>query len=180
MKVRIATLILIVAAGWLALETRAKSKYEQARQAVDVAYSVTPINRQTITFMAEVQSNWTCWEDITNGADSEALKLAGKTPSVRNLIEMFDYRMPPYRWFSPSKNREAATLSLIKAKFMPISLDKQWHESADEHTAFLLCKSNVVALYRDEPSGLRASYYVEKKGGAMPPNTALGPKAAGP
>ena len=152
-------MVLIFAVGWFVLEIRAKVKYDQARQENDVAYSVTPMDQQTTAFLAEVQSNWICWGDYTNSADTEALKLVGKTPTVSNLIEMFNYRMPPFRWLSPSANRAAAAQNLVKAKFMPVSYDKQWHVSADEHTAFLLYKSNGVALYRDEPSGLRASYF---------------------
>lgn len=152
-------LVLIFAACWFAFEIRAKLKYDQARQDNDAVYSVTPMDWQTAAFLSEVQSNWICWGDYTNGPDSEALKLVGKTPTVSNLIEMFNYRMPPFLWLSPSQNRAAALQNLVKAKFMPVSFDKQWHVSADEHTAFLLYKSNGVALYRDEPSGLRASYF---------------------
>lgn len=173
-------LILILVACWLVLEIQAKSKYDQARQEDAVAYSATPMDQQTVAFLAEVRSNWTCWEDITNGADSEALKLVGKSPTISNLIEMFNYEMPPFQWFSPSQNREAAALNLVKAKFMPVSVDKQWHVSANEHIAFLICKSNMVALYQDEPTGLRASYYVEKEGAVMPSNTALEPTATPP
>jgi hypothetical protein len=156
-------LVIMLVAGWFALEIRAKLKYDQAKQENNIAYSVIPMGQQTITFLAEVQTNWTCWLDNTNGPDSEALKLVGKTPSVRNLIEMYNYQMPPFRWFSPSQNRKAAAQNLVKAKFMPVSFDKQWHVSADEHIAFLLCKSNGVALYRDELDGLRASYFTSRK-----------------
>ena len=159
----ISSLVLIFVLVWLVLTVRAKSKYDQARQEAVAAYAVTPMDEQAIKFLAEVQSGWRCWGDYKNAADAETLKLAGKPPLVRNLIELFDYEMPPFHWFSPSQNRQAATFNLVKAKFMPISLDKQWHISADEHTAYLLCKSNMVALYRDEPSGLRATYYTLKK-----------------
>ena len=173
-------LVLMLITCWLVLEIRAKSKYDQARRDDAVAYSVTPMDQQTVAFLARVQSSWTCWEDITNGADSETLKLVGKSPTVRNLIETFNYEMPAFQWFSPSQNRQAAAVNLVKAKFMPVSLDKQWHISADEHITFLICKSNIVALYQDEPTGLRASYYVEKKGAVIPSNNALEPTATAP
>ena len=156
-------LVLILATCWFALEIRAKMKYDQAKQENDVAYSVTLMDQNTTAFLEEVQSNWTCWSDHTNGPDSEALKLIGKTPLVRNLIEMYNFRMPPFRWLSPSQNREAVAVNLVKSKFMPVPFDKVWHVSADEHMAFLLYKSNGVALYRDEPSGLRASYFKSGK-----------------
>ena len=156
---------------WFVLELRAKSKYDLARREDAVVYSVTPMNPPTVKFLAAVQSNWTCAVDITNGADSVTLELVGKSPTVRNLIETFNHEMPPFRWFSPLQNRQAAAFNLVKAKFMPVSLDKQWHVSADEHIAFLICRSNLVALYQDEPTGLRASYYVEKKRPVKLPKT---------
>lgn len=49
-----------------------------------------------------------------------------------------------------------------------------------EHVAFPICRSNLVALYQDVPTGLRASYYVQKKGAAMPSTSAPGPFATAP
>src|ERR1700722_11120037 len=85
----VALLFLILITCWSFLEIRAKSKYDQARRDDAVVYSVTPMDQHNIVFLAEVQSSWKCWEDITNGADSETLKLVGKSPTVRNLIETF-------------------------------------------------------------------------------------------
>jgi sensor domain CHASE-containing protein len=79
-------LVLIFITCWLVLELRAKSKYDQARREDAIAYLVTAMDQQTVAFLARVQGSWTCWEDITNGADSETLKLVGKSPTVRNLI----------------------------------------------------------------------------------------------
>jgi hypothetical protein len=170
MRTFIAALLVLIFATWLGLELRAKSKYDQARRKEIAAYQVTTMDQQTAAFLAQVQSSWKCWEDITNGSDSETLKLVGEPNTVQGLIETFNYEMPPFRWFSPSHNRQAAALNLVKAKSMPVSLDKQWHVSADEHTAFLICRSNIVALYRDEPTGLRASYYAKKKATDVPSN----------
>ena len=180
MRTFIAALLVLIFATWLVLELRAKSKYDQARREEIAAYLVKPMDQQTAAFLADVQSSWKCGGDITNGADSETLKLVGKPNTVRSLIETFNYEMPPFQWFSPSQNRQAAVFNLVKAKFMPVSLDKQWHVSADEHIAFLICRSNLVALYRDETSGLRASYYAKKKVAGVPSNTALEPTATAP
>ena len=168
MRIFIATLLALVFiacwfACWFALEFRLKLKYDHARRTDFAAYSVTPMDQQTVEFLAKVQTNWTCFFDVTNGPDAEALKLVGMSPSVHNFIETFNYQMPPFHWFSPLQNRTAAKFNLVKAEFMPVSLDKQWHVSADGHTAFLLCRSNMVLLCRDEPGGLRATGYVEKK-----------------
>ena len=166
MRLRLATIMLLamIAGGvWVGLNLRSKSKYDKAKAANQEIYAITLLNQQMNTFLAEVQSHWTSIADVTNGPDSEVIKLAGMTPSVRNLIDVFNYQMPPYRWFSPSQNRKAAERNLIKAKFMPISLDKRWHLSEDDHLAVLWCKTNVVYVYRDEAAGLRATLYVKKK-----------------
>lgn len=169
MKVLIATvLVLLLIAGWFLVEIPAKLKYDQARREMPASYSVMPMDQPSVAFLAEVQSSWTCWSDVTNGPDSDVLKLAGKQPSVHNLIEVFNYQMPPFQWFSPSRNRDAAVLNLLRAKFMPASLDKQWHVSADAHAAFLHCRTNIVLLYRDEPDGLRTMCYARKKVPAAP------------
>lgn len=154
---------LALIACWLVVEIRARSKYDQLRRDEAVTYSVTPMDRQSAAFLAQVQSHWRCWADIRNGPDLQALEVSGKEPTVHNLIDMFNYQMPPFQWLWPSENRQAIALSLVKAQFMPPSLDKQWHVSPDEHVAFLICKSNMVALYQDERSGVRTSYYVETK-----------------
>ena len=170
--VAVLTLLAMMLVGcWLSLNLWAKTKYDKARQDNSTAYAVTPMDPQTATFLAEVQGNWICKADDTNGPDSDVVKLAGMAPSVRNLINVFNYQMPPYRWFSPSQNRKAAELNLIKAKFMPISLDQRWHLSADKRLALLLCKSNAVYLYRDEAGGLRATLYVKRKGEVGNPDT---------
>ena len=171
-------LLLVICLG--ALQVRAKLKYDTARRDDSVTYSVTPMDKHTTAFLADVESNWVCWVDATNAAEAEIFTTLGETPTVRHLIELFNYQMPPFRWFSPSENRRAALLNLMKAEFMPVSIDKKWHVSADSHAVFLLCKTNVVLLYRDEPTGLRASSYYMKKGAVMPPNTALEPTPTAP
>ena len=184
MRSFIAALLVLIFVTWLVLELRAKSKYDQARREEIHAYLVTPMDQQTAAFLRDVQSGWKCCEDITNGADSETLKLVGKPNTVRSLIETFNFEMPPFQWFSPSQNRQAAALNLVKAMLMPVSLDKQWHVSVDEHIAFLICRSNIVALYQDEPTGLRASYYAKKKVADVPSNhqriESTGARVSGP
>lgn len=157
-------MFIIVAVSFAILNLYAKSKYDRARRLGYITYVVTPMDSQSTTFLAKVQSDWKCAFDVTNGPDSDVVELAGKIQAVRNYINVMNYQMPPYSWFSPSENHEAAKMNLIKAKFMPVSLDKEWHVSADEHLAFLICRSNIVYVYRDEPSGLRTTlYYVKRK-----------------
>jgi hypothetical protein len=84
-------------------------------------------------------------------------------PSVTNLIKVFNYQMPKYSWFSSKQNKSSAARGLIKAQCMPISIDQRWYLSEDGHLAMLHCKTNVVYVYRDETSGLRATMYVNVK-----------------
>jgi len=153
----------VVVGGWLVLSLPAWLKYEHARKGSFITYQITPIDKQFIAFLTEVQSNWACKVDVTNGPDSEVVKLAGMAPSVHNLIQVFNYQMPPYRWFSPSQNRKSVAINVLKATFMPISVDHRWYVSDDGHLAALRCRTNVVYIYRDEASGLRATMYVRKR-----------------
>jgi hypothetical protein len=152
-------LVTIAAVGWLALNLRAKSKYDQLRKESDTAYTEMPMDQQATEFLAEVQSKWTCTADVTNGPDADAVRLAGRTPSVRHLIDLVNFRMPPYRWFSASQNRRSIDLYMSKAVIMPVSVDQQWHVSQDRHLALLRFKTNVVCVYRDDAAGLRATMY---------------------
>jgi hypothetical protein len=126
-------------------------------------YSIVAIDEPTTAFMTKVQSNWFCRSDVINGPDYEVLKMAGKSPSVRNLIDLWNYQMPPYGWFSPTRNKEAAKIALLKAQFFPVSFDQKWHSSSDEHLAMLWGKTNIVLIYRDEPNGLRSTFYIDPK-----------------
>jgi hypothetical protein len=155
--------VITILGCFIILNLYAKSKYDQARRSEFVGYAVTTMDSQSTAFLAKVQSDWKCYSDVTNGADNDVVKMAGLTPSVCNVISVYNYKMPPYNWFSPSENREAAKRNLIKSKFMPVSFDKEWHVSADEHLAFLICRSNAVYVYRDELNGLRATLYFMKR-----------------
>jgi len=157
-------LVVILAGAWLVVSVHTKSNYDRMREGlVDTYYVVTPMDDQFRAFLAEVQSNWTCRVNEIGGPDSEVVKLAGMTPSVRNLIYVFNYQVPEYSWFSPKRNRQAALIGLIKAKFFPRSVDKQWHVSEDQHLAVLWGVTNAVYVHQDETGGLRTALYFKKK-----------------
>jgi len=156
----ILVVVVLGAGSWGVLSFRAKAKYDQTRKELLIVYPVTAMDQQRKTFLADVQSNWTCKADSVGGPNSEMVKLAGMTPSVQNLIHVFNYQMPEYAWFSPAQNRNAAMIGLLKAKFFPTSVDKQWHISDNEHLVMLWANKNIVFVYRDEPSGMRETMYV--------------------
>ena len=99
---------LVLLGVWVVLDLRAKSKYDQVKHETELVYTVTPINQEMTAFLTEVQSSWTSKADETDGPESEMIKLAGMTPSVTNLINVLNYQMPPYAWFSSEQNRKAA------------------------------------------------------------------------
>lgn len=149
--------------GWLVVSVYAKSRYDRIRQQeFGPAYIVAPMDREAEAFLSNVQSSWVRRADIVNGAEADMVKLTGKTPSVRNLIDLCKYKMPPYNWFSPAQNRKSATLGLLKALFPPSTVDKEWHVSKDVDLA-MLCGTNRVYLYRDEGMDLRVTLYVKNK-----------------
>jgi hypothetical protein len=153
---------LIIAGCWLEVNLIAKSKYDRTREMISAGYLVVPMDQQTTTFLADVLRNWKREMDSTNGPDMDLIKLAGTTPTVRHLIEVWNFQMPPYKWDSPTKNRQLTALALMKTAAMPASVDKQWHLSSDGHLAVLHCRTNTVFVYRDEPSGLRVTLYARK------------------
>jgi len=161
-------LIVVLAASWLALSVRLKLSYDKVRKDLAMAYAVTPMDDQMRSFLVEVRSNWTCRADETAGPNSQVVKLAGMTPSVQNLIYVFNYQMPEYGWFSPKRNRQAARIGLLKAKFFPTSVDKQWHISEDQHLALLWCLTNAVYVYQDGPDGMRETLYSAKRKSVEP------------
>ncbi|HLX65068.1 MAG TPA: hypothetical protein VKX17_27615 [Planctomycetota bacterium] len=155
-------IVIIAAGGWFALLLTAKLKYDKARQFSNEAYAVVPMDRETIKLLSEVESTWICKSDEKNGPRSEMIKLAGMTPSVRTFIEVQDYQMPPYQWFSPSKNAQAAKLGLIKLEFFMLATDQKWHISEDGHLALLRARNGAVFVFRDEKDGFRATLYVKQ------------------
>ena len=86
-----------------------------------VTYAITPLDESMTAFLSEVQTNWFCKSDLTNGPNSEILKVAGMSVSVRKLAAFWNYQMPPYSWSSPSRNKDAAKFALIKGQFYPTS-----------------------------------------------------------
>jgi hypothetical protein len=167
-------LVMIAAAGLLALNLRAKSKYDQVKMTSDTAYTEMPMDQQMMDLLADVQSNWTCITDVTNGPDADAVRSVGRNPSVRNLIDILNFQMPPYNWFSPSENRRSIDLYTCKTVIMPNSVDGQCHVSQDQHLALLRCSKNAVCVYRDDPAGLRVTLYHQL------PGRRRGPDASSP
>jgi hypothetical protein len=153
----------ILAGLCVAFVLRNKSQYDQTRTRLPAAYAVTPMDQNLLSLLSEARSNWTCKADSTNGPDSDIVRLAGLTPSVDNLIRVFNYQMPDYCWWSPVRNRKALESALIKARFLPASIDRTFHVSADRHEAVVRCKTNAMFVFSDAPSGLRAALYLEKR-----------------
>jgi hypothetical protein len=148
---------------WYLANLRAKTNYEKLRNELFVPYAVVPMDQQTKSFLAEVQTKWTCTADEVGGPSSDVVKLAGMDPSVSNLIGLWNYQMPEYSWWSPARNRKPAVIALLKAKFFPSSVDRTFHVSDDGHEALLWGRTNMVYIYRDEAGGMREALYVKKK-----------------
>lgn len=170
----ISSVLAVLLIGWLMVNLRAKSNYDKTRNEIPRGYAVIPMDQVTKSFMGEVQSNWNCTADTVGGPDSDVVKLAGMNPSVRNLIRVWNYQMPEYCWWSPSRNRQPIVIGLLKAKFFPVSMDRAFHVSENQDLALLWCRTNVVYIYRDEANGMRASLYVKKLKKTEPDGAANG------
>jgi hypothetical protein len=149
--------------AWLFVSVHAKQKYDTLRKELSTAqYAEVLIDQQANGFLSRVQSHWIQNPEVNGKPDSDVVKLAGMTPSVRNLIRVFNYQMPEYDWFSLAQNKQSAVIGLIKAKFFPVSVDRTFHVAEDGHLAFLWCRTNMVYVYRDETNGLSAKLYFTK------------------
>jgi len=167
----------VLVGGWLVVSVYAKSQYDRIRQQeFGPAYVVAPIDENDEVFLSDAQSNWLCKVDVVNGPFADAVKkLTGKALSVRSLIDLSHYKMPPYNWSSSAQNRNSAALGLIRALFPPNTVDKKWHLSKDGHLAMLWLGTNKIYLYRDEDTGLRQTLYVKESENIepnAPPNAA--------
>lgn len=154
----------VLVGGWLTVSLYTKSRYDLIRQQeFHPHYAVTTMDEKAEVFLSDVQSNWLCKVDVTNGPFADAVKkLTGKAPTVRSLMDLSNYKMPPYDWSSPAQNRNSAALGLVGALFPPNTVDKKWHVSEDVHLGMLRLGTNKIYLYRDEDKGLRQTLYVKE------------------
>jgi hypothetical protein len=174
----ISSVLAVLLIGWLIVNLRAKSNYDKMRNEIPSGYAVIPMDQVMKSFMAEVQSNWNCTTNTVGGPDSDVIKLAGMNPSVRNLIHVWNYQMPEYCWWSPSRNRQPILIGLLKAKFFPVSVDRKFHVSENQDLALLWCRTNMVHIYHDEANGMRASLYVKKRKKIEPDGAANGDQSS--
>jgi hypothetical protein len=176
----ISGVLTVLLIGWSIVNLRAKSSYDQMRNEVPSGYAVIPLDQVTKSFMAKVQSNWSCTANTVGGPNSDIVKLAGMNPSVRNLIRVWNYQMPEYCWWFPSRNRQPIVIGLLKAKFFPVSVDRKFHVSENQNLALLWCRTNMVYIYQDEANGMRESLYVKKRKQIEPDGAANGDRPSHP
>ncbi len=157
-------LLAIGAGAWLLLSLSAKAKHDRVRKELaGSVYTVAPFDQTARAFLDEVETAWTRGADETNSASSEVVRLAGLSPCVSNLVYVFNYEMPEYSWLHSAQNRKAALFGLLKAKFFPTSVDRAWHVSNDGHLVLLWCRTNMVYVYRDVPTGMRETLFYRKE-----------------
>jgi hypothetical protein len=165
-RIIIVTVLLLSAiwgCAWLFASVRAKQKYDTVRKELSTAqYAEILIDHQAKTFLSLVQDEWIQKPETNGHPHSDMVKLAGMSPSVRNLIHVFNYQMPEYGWFSQARNKQSAVIGLLKANFFPVSVDRTFHVTEDGHLAFLWCRTNMVYVYRDETNDLSATLYYTK------------------
>ena len=149
---------------WLIFALRAKIKYDNFAAMVPVVhFAQAPINQQDNTFLSEVNDKWSCQSNKTNGPMAAVVSLTGQTPSVRNLIHLFNYQMPEFCWRSPSRNHLAAELGYFKAGYCGRFADPTFHVSSDGHLALLWNGENAVFVFQDAANGFRDAIYFRKQ-----------------
>jgi len=169
--ITIMVLILVsgVAGAWLTFNLRAKQKYDYLRSELAAQpFSVVPMNIETKGFLNRVQTTWVKSHDKI-GPHSDAIKLAGLSPSLSSLIELFTYKMPKYSLVFPAKNKKPMVMGAIQSVILPVSVDGAIYVAEGQHLAFIQCRTNLVYVFTNDPNGLReAMYYVKKDGIEQP------------
>ncbi len=157
-------LVVLLPAWWFVFGLRAKLRYDGlVGRLTVVKFAVTPMDPQTKTFLSEVQSNWTCKTDRINGPIAEAVKLAGLDPSVRGVIQMFNYQIPSFCWVSRGRNIKVAAVGMFKESFCKRFTDRTFYVSDDGHHAFVWSPTNVLFLVEDHTNGLRDALYLNSR-----------------
>jgi hypothetical protein len=156
--------IAVVVVSWLGLSFQIKAKYDNLKNELS-KYPIiaSPIDSQFKEYLSEVEGKWVCKLNETNGPHSTALKALGLTPSVKNLIYLINYQMPEYSWFLQERNKEATKFAMFKGELSPAAMDKTIHVSADQKTAFIITKENIVLVFKDDSNGLRELIYHKNK-----------------
>lgn len=157
-------LLALAATGTLLYFTlRSKAKYEESRLETNRnCYPVVRMDNSMTAFLADVERSWTRKSEEKNGPSADMCRLAGMKPTVQAFLEIQCYQMPPFNWLSPSENKRAAELGVIKLNLFMESKDRQWHVSEDGHLSFLRHsrgKPEAVFVLRDEADGLHVVMY---------------------
>lgn len=160
-------LTIIVPSVWFIFALRAKLKYDHlVALTPTINFVATSMDEQSKTFLSKMSSDWACKTDETNGPFSELMRVGGVTPSVKNVIQMFNYRMPGFCWRSSRPNLKAALFGMFKQAFCTRFTDRTFHVSNDGHLALLWNSKVVVFVFQDEPNGLREALYFSKQASA--------------
>lgn len=86
------------------------------------------------------------------------MKIIGFAPNISNLVDMLNYQMPKYAWFSAKQNKKSTTSSVIKMQLFPTSLDGKIYVSDDLRFAAIWHSKNILSIFQEE-NGLRESLY---------------------
>lgn len=162
-----AIVLVFVAAGvaaWLTLNLRAKAKYDQMTKELSVvSYTVSPIDAQFSSFLADVEKTWVVRTNTLGGPHSDGLKLARMPPSADHLAHLLTCPMPVWSWFSPQRNRQSIVLGMVKEQLLMATVDGVIHVAPDKKTTAIWCHTNMLYVFRDDTGGMREILYFRKK-----------------
>lgn len=180
-KLLLAIVVIVVAVAigaGLTFALRVKGKYDDFKAEIaNHTLMVVRMDRQTQTLLTEVCTNWVEVYSEVGGPHADALEQVELSPSVSSLIHLFTYRMPEYSLFSPRQNKQAATMGMIQAVMLPMSVDGSIHVSRDQHLAVIRYTPSVVAVYTDDAGGLREALYELREEPAAPDGKNANPEA---
>ena len=161
-----AAVLALVAAFILAPSIVAKGKYNEAKrkyeQELPGPFAVKEMDTTMQERLREIEAEWSCRSNEVGGPTGQAMKMAGMAPTVANTAKLFNYRMPPYRWFDPARNVKSTSIAAIQATIVPISTDQTIHISADRSLALILHSDTVASVFLETENGLQEAMWVKK------------------
>jgi len=155
----VAVVVIAFGGTWCFFFLRLKTRYERVCDELGKDYEVKVIDGEFCSFLTDVEKTWSNKVDMIAGPHSEAVKLAGFTPSASNLMHLMSSPLPTWSMFSPHQNRKSVVLALVKCTLRPVAIDHAIHVSPDRHMAAIWCRTNVVYIFQDKPTGMREALY---------------------
>jgi hypothetical protein len=139
------------------------SKHELARKRFNdelgPPFAIKPIDDDAIR---DIERDWVCrYRDAQLFA--EALAMVDRKPSLRDLIDFMNYRIPPTSLLDGDANKRNAVIAKVQSTVMPLSTDRTIHESKAQRKCVIYPGDGMAFVFTERDGGLEEALFVRKK-----------------